>query len=125
MDTEAFLNWALADTRTIEERYTVELLVEEALQQWHVRHQTRKFESWEITAERDRQRFLNPAYEPHYPEEDLRRASEILATRTTWSKSTGYHQRPVRDVQALRFLTALEEVRLGGAEVSELGPLAD
>ena len=51
MDTEGFLNWALADARTIEERYTVELLVEEALQQWHVRHQTGKFESWEVTTE--------------------------------------------------------------------------
>ena len=28
MDTEAFIRWALDDTRTVEDRYTVELLVE-------------------------------------------------------------------------------------------------
>src|SRR3954470_8388830 len=120
MDTEGFLTWALADARTIEERFTVELLVEEGIVAWHVRHQTGNYRSWEDKAEGDRQRNLNPAYEPHYSEEDLRRAAEVWATRSAWSNSTYLDQRPVRDLQALRFLTALEEVRLGGTEVSDL-----
>jgi hypothetical protein len=125
MDSEAFVAWALDDTRTIEERYTVELLVEEAMIQWHVRHRTGRGEGWEAAHERNRQRFLNPAYDPRYSEEDLRRATEVLATKTTWMKSTGFQHRPLRDLQALRFLTALEEVRLGGTEVSDLGPLTE
>ena len=125
MDTEGFVKWALADARTIEERFTVELLVEDVMSQWHVQHKTGKFEGWEAKAERDRQRYLNPAYAPHYSEQDLRRAAEIWAARSTWSKSTIYNQRPVRDLQALRFLTALEEVQLRGVEVSDLAPLTE
>src|ERR1051325_6603114 len=120
-----FVKWALAEARTVDERFTVELLVEEVMSHWHARHKTGKFEGWEAGAERNRQRNLNPAYEPRYSEEDLRRAAEIWATRSTWSKSTYLNQRPVRDLQALRFLTALEEVNLSGAEVWDLGPLTE
>ena len=100
MDTEGFVAWARDDARTIEERYTVELLVEEAVIQWHVRHRTGRGEGWEAAYERKRQRFLNPAYDPRYSEEDLRRATEVLASKTSWTKSTSYNERPLRDLQA-------------------------
>src|SRR5207249_907431 len=86
MDTEAFTRWALDDARTVEERFTVELLVEESVHTWHLRHETGKYERWETKRERDRQRLLNPAYQPSYSEESLRRAGEILAGQTSWSK---------------------------------------
>ncbi|MBI2924998.1 MAG: hypothetical protein HYY24_04745 [Verrucomicrobia bacterium] len=123
MDTEAFVRWALDDARALEERMTVELLVEEAVWQWHVRHQTGHFEPSERRHERQRQRYLNPAYEPRYSEADLRRAAEVLAEMRSWSKTTYYRERPLRDVQALRFLTALEDVKLGGSEIADLTPL--
>ncbi len=125
MDTEAFVRWALDDARAVEERLTVELLVEEALGQWHARRQTGCFEPWKIKQERDRQRNLNPAYEPRYSEENLRRAAEVLAEKTSWSKSTYFQERPLRDLQALRFLTALEDVKLGGTEIADLTPLTE
>jgi hypothetical protein len=125
MDTKGFVDWALDDTRTIEERYTVELLVEEAMVHWHLKRQTGRGEGWETRRARQRQRDLNPAYDPRYSEENLRRASEMLASKTSWSQCINYHGRPVRDVQALRFLTALEDVRLTRVEVLDLGPLAE
>jgi hypothetical protein len=122
MDTEAFVRWALDDARTVEERYTVELLIESAMHQWHYRHKTGYHEPWQLISERKRQRDLNPAYDPRYSEVDVRRASEVLAERKSWNY-TSFSDRPVRDLSALRFLTALEDLVLGGAEVADLAPL--
>lgn len=123
MDTEGFVRWALDDARTVEERYTVELLVEDLVRHWHSKNQTGKHERWELQHERDRQRFLNPAYEPVYSEESLRRAAEIIPEKTYWHH---YHfeHRPIRDLKAFRFLTALEHLVLN-VEATDLSPLLD
>ena len=123
MDQAAFIRWALDDARTVEERYTVELLVEEMIGRWHDQHKTGHHEGWEARRDRDRQRHLNPAYAPAYSAPDLSHAVEIWAEQKTWSLSPPYQTRPVRDLAALRFFTHLEEIKIGGSEITDLSPL--
>jgi hypothetical protein len=108
MDDDDFIRWAFDDARTLEERYATELLVEHALIRWHAKHQTGHFTRWELVVERKRQRFLNPAYQPEYSEENVRRAAEILPELTEWELAARYQERPVRDMAVLRFLPALQ-----------------
>ncbi len=125
MDAEAFIRWALDDARNVEERYTVELLVEDALRIWNVRHKTGYHEPWEKKRARNRQRHLNPAYDPRYSPEALSRAVEVLAEQKSWTPHvSSYDSRPIRDLGALRFLPRLEEVKLDG-EIADLSPVAD
>lgn len=71
---------------------------------------------------RNRERELNPAYEPHYTSEDLRKASEYLAIIKEWH---GPHNRPVRSLEVFRFLPALESLGLPFAEPADISPLAE
>src|SRR6266446_6986537 len=125
MDPEDFIRWALDDARTLEERYTTELFVEDAESTWNVVHKTGRFTPWEEKAERDRQRFLNPAYQPQYSERSVRHAAEMIPLRTRWSIRPGYRERPVRDIAVLRFFTALEilDVACDVADISLLAEL--
>ena len=125
MDVDAFVGWALDSSRNVEERYTVELLVEECLTRWHIVHKTGQYESWETKHERNRQRHLNPAYEPRYTEESLRRATEIFPNVTSWNAPHTYDNRPVRDIKALRFLPNLQKLNLSSSEISDIAPLTE
>ena len=64
MNSEAFIQWALDAARTVEERYTTELIVEMALNYWFSHHKISRPFDFEAIRERQRQRALNPAYEP-------------------------------------------------------------
>lgn len=125
MDSGAFIRWALDPRRTIEERYTVELLVEDHLPAWHAKHQTQHYSSWQEQAERNRQRALNPGYEPCYLAEDVERATEILAERNYWHHASSFHGRLCRDLAVLRFLPQLEDLQLDCAtpDCSPVGEL--
>ncbi|MBI3416661.1 MAG: hypothetical protein HY043_15320 [Verrucomicrobia bacterium] len=125
MDTEGLIRWALNDTRTIEERYTMELLVEQGVSWWNSQHKIYKHESIDAMIERKRQRALNPAYEPHYTEQSLQRAAEMFPQFKSWFASVGHDERPVRDIAALRFFLNLESVHLNGVEVADLSALAE
>lgn len=122
MDVEGFVRWALAKERTVEERFTVERLVEQGHRQWHVRHLTGHYERWEVTAERNRQRQFNPAYQPVYTETSLRRAAEMLAEQKELPNRDGGGDRPMRDWSVLRWLPQLEVVDISGP-VTDLTPL--
>jgi hypothetical protein len=124
MDSRDFLDWALDNSRTGEERFTIERLVEEQLSFWHVKHQTGHYSSWQFEYERKRQRYLNPGYEPSYLREDLERAWEVLAERKLWHRFGSYQDRPLRDLQVLRFFPHLESLSLG-FEGTDCSPLAD
>lgn len=122
MDVEGFVRWALAQERTLEERFTVERLVERFNQQWQIRNQTGKYERWEVAAERKRQRKFNPAYQPACKETELRRAVEILAEQKELPPQYEGDDRPLRDWSVLRWLPQLEAVELSGP-VTDLTPL--
>lgn len=54
MDQAAFIRWALDDARTVEERYTTELVVEQGVSWWNSRHKIYKSLSLDQRMERDR-----------------------------------------------------------------------
>jgi hypothetical protein len=125
MNQDAFIDWALDPARTVEERFTVEILVENVMNFWHIKNKTGYYEGIEPKIERDRQRYFNPAYVPAYSETDLRRAAEVWPERKFWRVSLPLEQRPIRDISALRFLTHLEDIKINGSEISDLSVFAE
>jgi len=125
MNAEGFIRWALDDARTVEERYTVELLVELGATWWDSRHNIYRQKSLEEQMERKRQRALNPAYEPHYSETDVRHAAEAWpGVKTWWFSPMGLDTRPLRDVKAFGFFTHLEEIHMTSCEVGDVSIFA-
>lgn len=123
MNPEAFVQWAMDDARTVEERYCVELLIEQCYGRWKVMHnQPPSYEPWQKTAERKRQRKLNPAYEPRYTEEVVRRITEVFPEVKTWHGPSD--DRVLRDFKALTFLPNLVDATLHG-DFSDLSPLLE
>jgi len=123
MNAEAFRSWALDPARTLEERFATQLVVEMGVTWWHADRQNYNHESFEVQQERVRQRALNPAYQPQYAEDAVRKTAEQLHKFTWWPVHGGYHDRPVRDLAVLRFLPNLERVDTGGGV--DLGVLAE
>jgi hypothetical protein len=126
MNADGFIRWALDDARTVEERYTTELIVEVAMMWWNSRNNISRHESLEDMMERHRQRDLNPAYDPRYSEADVRHATESLPTVNMWWFSNGgLDTRPIRDLKAFGFLTHLEQVHLQFCEVTDVSTFAE
>ena len=123
MDTDKFIQWAIDDARTTEERYPVELLVEQGVHWWNSRRKIYKSASIDEMIEQKRRRALNPAYEPHYTEQNLRRAAEMFPDFKTWTHFAGHDERPIRDLTVFGFLTNLEELHLNNNEATDLSPL--
>jgi hypothetical protein len=125
MDQAAFIRWALDDARTVEERYTTELIVELGVLWWNRDHKNFRGFNLEETSERNRQRSLNPAYDPRYSEEDVRKAAATWPTFKQWMFSPyGLNYRPIRDLKAFAFLTQLEYLSMPGSEVADVGVFA-
>ena len=123
MDSKAFIRWALDDARTVEERYTTELLVEQGEIFWCLQRQVPVKTTFAERMERNRERELNPAYDPRYSEESLIRAAEHLVQAKDWNLDS---QRPIRSVEPLRFLTSLESFAMHrNSEVADYSPLAE
>lgn len=125
MHSEDFVCWALDEARTVEERYTTELLVEQGVRWWNSRHKIYKNRSLDETMELKRQRALNPAYQPRYSEESVRKTAEELPRMTLWNFWGGLDERPVRDLTALKFLPNLENLSAGDNDVTDLSVLAE
>ena len=124
MDSQAFIRWSLDDSRTVEERYTVELLVELGVSRWNSRRKIYRQQSIDDSIARSRERELNPAYQPQYDEQAVVKAAEYLAEATALYLSS---QRRIRDITALGFMTALEEVSMAtcfeGTDIAALARL--
>ena len=125
MDADGFIAWALDDSRTVEGRYTVELLVEEGVERWNSCRKIYKRQSIEQRVERKRQRALNPAYEPRYSAEDVRKAAETWPTvNRLWLSLSCHDDRPIRDLTVLRFFTQLEDIDIHYCEVRDVSVFA-
>ena len=112
MNSEAFILWALDSARTVEERFTLELLVEQGVGYWNAQHQTYAAMDWEARRELERQRSLNPAYQPKFSERDVRRTAACLHLFKSWWNSRGAGERQVRDLKAFAFLTEMEDFKI-------------
>jgi hypothetical protein len=123
MNSDAFILWALDAARTVEERYTTELIVELGLNYWFSHHKISRPFDHEANRERQRQRALNPAYQPKLNETEVRRAAEMLPNLKIWS-IWSYNERPIRDLKAFTFLTELEDLKIGGCEAADVSVLA-
>lgn len=122
---ENFISWALDDARTVEERYLVELLVEQGVGRWNSHHKNYKYDTLDVIMERKRQRAFNPAYEPSYSEDSLRKSVEVFPEFTSWNFHCSLDERPLRDIKALRFLPNLETLQLHSTQVADLSPLTE
>ena len=122
MNPEAFIDWALDPARTLEERYSTELLVEFGVMVWNGQRQIFEHESPEARMARNRERKLNPAYEPRFSEESLAKTASVLPTMKGWHV---FSDRPVRSLALLRFLPALERLNLQCFTGDDLSPLAE
>lgn len=119
MDKEGFIQWALAGDRTVEERYTTELLVEQGVGWWNSNHKIYTHLDINTRIERNRQRALNPAYEPCYTAEDVRKATETWPGAKFISFWGGPDDRPIRNLSVLRFFTQVESVQISASEAPD------
>lgn len=122
MPPDDFVCWALDPARDVEERYLVELLVEEGVNNWYSRRKIYKHEAFEIFRERQRERQLNPAYQPAYSEENVRKALKHLSLKENFWQ---LNERPLRNLSAFRFLPELNSVTITRCEATDLSPLAE
>jgi hypothetical protein len=120
---EDFKKWALEPTRTNDELFTVELIIEWGRVVWGWKHQQPKMHDWDKEQAHRKERRLNPAYRPQLNREYLDATVEV------WSEMTKLHymsweDRPIRDLSALRFFPHLEELHLNDAEIADLSPIS-
>jgi len=121
-NADRFREWALAPERTLEERCTVERIVENTRRAWRQAHGIQVTEDIGLLMERGRARKLNPAYEPVASREDIERAADVLEEVTTLGFDAS-SDRPIRDIQALRFCGGLKQLSVNHAGVSDWSPL--
>jgi hypothetical protein len=117
-----FQRWALDPARTREERFSVELLNERFLNAWRQRHQLPVQYHHEADRLRRKERQLNPAHEPHYTAEEVARTAEVLDALTALSFSHD-DDRPLRDLQFLRFLPGLKTLSLTSTQITDWQPI--
>ena len=122
-----FSRWALETSRTADERYMIWLICETTR---YVDFGFRAKENpnaklrqtpWEYYKEL----CLNPGLIPPFSEEDTELAARMIPHTKKFPHyiPSGHDTRPIRDLGALRFFTALEELQLCITEVSDISPL--
>src|SRR5205085_5881290 len=79
--------------------------------------------SLEERMEHMRTRGGDPAYRPVLPRDETEELAR-QADKVTHFSASGMSDRPVRDLSALRFFPALEQVSISSGDVRDLSPLA-
>ena len=118
---ESFSEWACSPARTLEERYGAERLIE-CFTGIPVAKDANGYANYEAERLWRKERALNPAYEPDYTLEEARLAEEKLPTFKIIQSIHG-EERPVRNLEFLRFCPALEDLHPGDTEVMDWTPL--
>ena len=120
MNQQAFIDWALDPTRTLEERFTLEMILEQGVNYWEAARKIFSPIHWEARREHERQRSLNPAYQPRVTEKDVRRTAEMLPAFKSWWNSASAGDRPMRDLSAFGFMLELTEFSVGNCEATDI-----
>src|SRR5438046_5125740 len=116
-----FIGWVTDPARTNDELFTVELLIERMRywQNWPFRERKLDFDEEQ---EAKKERRFNPAYRPLLALDELEALQERAGTVTHF-QSSGMSDRPLRDLTALRFFPALENINITGVDVPDLSTL--
>jgi hypothetical protein len=120
--TEKFSEWACDPRRTLEERYGAELLIESLAGAWKTKHGIKEDINYEADRLRRKDRQLNPAHKPDYSREDAKRTEEVLPEMKQFFVSFS-DDRPLRDLNFLRFCPPLESIELRNTEIRDWSPL--
>jgi hypothetical protein len=121
---EEFQHWTLDPGRTNDELFTVELLLEWGRIVWGWKHQQPKMHDWDREHAHRKERRLNPAYRPQINREYLAYTVEIWADLKKLHYAS-WEDRPIRNLDAIRFFPHLEELHLNDAEIADLSALRE
>jgi hypothetical protein len=121
-EPDDFVGWATDPARTANELFTVELLIERmrAWSHWPFRQRALGFEE---SLQDQKERKFTPGYRPNLPRDEVEALQERAATVTHF-QGPGMSDRPLRDLKALSFFPALEDLGLTGCDTPDLSPLA-
>ena len=115
------MTWVSDPTRTNDELFTVEAILETVRgHNWPFDYADNSFEA---QRERARERKLNPAHRPALHHDELQALAERARTLNYFSGAP-MGDRPLRNVDALRFFPALENLSVQSSDVADLSPLA-
>jgi hypothetical protein len=115
MGPNSFTEYALRSTLTEDEVYTIELLIELVRKDFDGNY----WDEWMARSDARRE----PDYSPHFDPKMLPAAEKALVTLSWLSFQRAGAVRPVRNLQALRYLPALKGLVLNNSEVADLSPL--
>ncbi len=121
-EPQDFIAWACDPARTNDELFTVELLIELMRYRSNWRFKERH-DSFDIGLAKKKERHLNPAYRPSLLVDEIEELGQHAATVTHF-RSGGSYDRPLRDLHALSFFPALEEIGISHSDVCDFSPLA-
>lgn len=120
--SEGFAEWACHPERTVEERYGVQLLVEQLSAAWKERIGPAAKTNYEADRARRKERMLDPAYQPDYTREEVEQTAAALSHLKTF-RDSGFDDRPLRDISVFRFCPPLETLELHRSEIRDWSPI--
>ena len=112
----------LDPARSHDDLMVLEQMVELGEQWWNSARNIYKSQSMDGRMAQRRERELNPAYEPHYTEDSLRKAAEALSKCKVWYFDCSI---PPRSLRPFAFLTELETLWLHFANPDDVSPIAE
>jgi hypothetical protein len=118
---KGFADWACDKSRSLEERFGAELLIELTAGLWKKKHGIQEEINYQAEQLRKKERSLNPAHEPNYLREDAEHAEEVLPELKQLSFGP-FDDRPLRDLTILRFCPPLEMIELRRSEIRDWSP---
>ena len=122
-ETDDFLTWASDKSRTVEELFGIELLVERCMPYWNRKHGVTVPFNYEQIRLTEKNRQLDPRYKPVLTRDRLEHAAEVLDMITSFSTSIR-DDRYLRDLSFLRFCRNLTALNLYQSEITDWSALA-
>ena len=120
---DEFRKWVLDPSRTNDELFTAERLVDWGHRVWCSIHEQHDPPDWERDNRERGERVGNPAYRAKINPLRVEHTIEVAA-RLTNMTCLFSNDRHVRDLKAFRFFPATESLALGDVELCDLSPLA-
>lgn len=121
---EAFRSWALDPARTLEQLCTLEVFLKWGRVVWGWKHNDQEMPDWNRDAAKRKERRENPAYRPKIDPLAVERTAEVWDRIDKWS-SSNHDDRPMRNLDVLRFFPNIVELGVDMAEVRDLSPIAE